>query len=66
MPLRYFGLGNERPPEGGLVGAGRLELSTLPSPFGDFNVTRKTATKAVYSGRGEARTLDLINVSDAL
>jgi hypothetical protein len=44
----------------------RLELPTLVSPFGDFSVTRKETREGLFGGREEARTPDLINVSDAL
>ncbi len=47
-------------------GRERLELPTLPSPFGDFNGTRKETVMVSSGGREEARTPDLINVSDAL
>ena len=43
----------KRPERVSLVGAQRLELPTLPSPFGDFNGTRKETRKSLFGGRAE-------------
>jgi hypothetical protein len=42
--------------EGLFVGAKRLELPTLPSPYGDINVTRKETREGLFVG---AKRLEL-------